>query len=470
VKDSAFKFVVRRKREKHFPVLIFDPHKKPHLPFSRFAQAALKQVTLGTLVGYLYAILPFITFIATDDWQVRAGRQWNSPPDKVRDAIEDFLTLHLQCKLREHKNGFQMVGATGEARRQLNSFLSGMRLFYAVMNRLGYYPYENPFIDSNAILSAAFEEDEVGEETFPRMPEQSGVVEPRPRKKRLTDSYYKQVKGEWIPQIVDDPELYDHVLAAGSRMHNWGKREFCITRGVFETGGRISEVIGFTLGDWVRRGMKREVWAFSKGSRGERVKILRFTNETAKLMRTYFNKERIRYDPHGWTLEDYLRAEKLKKIDLRAVPFFLSSRGTPFTPKAYRENYWNPACAVAGLDVDVHQARHWYVTMAVRLIYQIARDDVERNRMLEELIQYMKWASGWEVLGSYNHYFDAARHYEVQDALFERMREIYNQHSSRGGEGQRSIGKGVMGEALITSDVDTEFGYLQRIGGRVIDN
>ncbi len=76
------------------------------------------------------------------------------------------------------------------------------------------------------------------------------------------------------------------------------------------------------------------------------------------LLRRYFDEERIYFDSQGYSLDLYLELAARRQIDLSTVPLFLSSQGTQLTPKAYREHYWNPACQAAGIDADVHQARH----------------------------------------------------------------------------------------------------------------
>jgi len=122
------------------------------------------------------------------------------------------------------------------------------------------------------------ESDQTAQDEPPQMPERSGVVPPRSKQKqRLSDSYFKLEKEDWVPQIIDDPALPALILAGGERLKHWGDRERCVTRILFESGGRISEVVGLSLGDWIARGMLQEVNTFSKGSYGKRVKFLRFS-------------------------------------------------------------------------------------------------------------------------------------------------------------------------------------------------
>ena len=99
---------------------------------------------------------------------------------------------------------------------------------------------------------------------------------------------------------------------------------------------------------------------------------------------------------------------------------FLTSQGTQLTPKAYREHYWNPACQQAGIEADVHQARHWLVTGAVRDIYETAKSEVEIKRRLRGLVEYMQWSSP-ETLSVYEHYFEQSLDRETRDLFLDRL-------------------------------------------------
>ncbi|HEY3367685.1 MAG TPA: site-specific integrase [Symbiobacteriaceae bacterium] len=401
------------------------------MPLTVAAKESAERTSGKTAQTYLSAALPFFTWLEVDEWQVRAGNRWDSPPEQLRQAVDDYLIQKLRCRVRPHKYGFQVVEVTGESRSTIRVFLSALKLFYGVMVTRGYYPFlDNPLVESVSKLSAdalaALEEMEAEMREFPRMSLLGGTEEPR-RKRRLSDSYFRIQGDEWLPQVVDDPKLPGLVLAGGSRVNGWNLREECVTRILFESGGRISEVLALTLGDWQARGLLREANATSKGSNGKRVKFFRWHDDTAKLLRRYFDTERRKHDPNGHGVEDYVKLAKRKGVNLLEVPLFLTERGTPLSPKTFRQHYWNPACKAARIDADPHQARHWYVTMAVRTIYETARTEGEVQRRLRELVEYMKWKSGMAMIEVYQHYFDAQRHAEVQDRVHNLMEQSKKQ-------------------------------------------
>lgn len=421
--DGAYRFVVRPADVAHrHPVLVFDRADRLHLPLTIFAKVARAHVSPSTTFTYLHALLPFFAFL---DEAARRGHpewRWDTAPEAVRIALDAYLIEQHRCLVRTHRAGFQLVARTAETPSTLRVFLSAAKLFYRVMQGQGAYAFANPLQDALRTPVGRAEETPEADDAWPQMPACSGVVAPR-RPRRLSDSYFTLVGAAWVPQIVDDPSLPAQVLTGGRRLRRWRLRDECVTRVLFESGGRVSEVTGLTLGDWLGRGLLQDATAFSKGSHGRRVKFLRFSSDTAKLLRRYVDGERRALDPRGLTCAALLASGARQEPDVLAAPLFLSARRTSLSAKTYREHAWNPACAAAGIDADVHQARHWYVTMAVRQIYETASTDAEVQRRLRELIEYMKWRRGEQTLAAYEHYFDEVRHAEIQDRVHARLDE-----------------------------------------------
>jgi integrase len=460
--EGAYRFAIRPAAVEHaHPVLVFDGHDRLHLPLTEFAKDARARVSMSTALAYVRSLLPFFTDLDTQGGG--DGPRWNRPPAEVRRAVDDYLVRRLRCHVRAHRAGFQLVAITAGTRSTVRVFLSALKLFYRTMQTTGAYAFPNPMEDP--VRGAATPGDERLDEdsAWPRMPDISGVAAPR-RTPRLSDSYFKLVGDAWLPQIVDDPSLPARVLAGGRCLPGWRLRDECVTRVLFESGGRVSEVTGLTLADWVARGMLQEATTFSKGSRGVRVKFLRFSSDTAKLLRRYIDDERRTLDPRGLTCADLLRRDPPPAPDVLGAPVFLTTRRTPLTAKNYREHAWNPACAAAGIDADVHQARHWYVTMAVRQIYETATTDGAVQRRLRELIEYMKWRRGERTLDAYEHYFDAVRHAEIQDRVHARLDDALRtgMAATRGSpSGAPAVASSVTPEPELD---EPEWAYLRRVG------
>lgn len=405
-------------------MLVFDTAGRLHLPLTTFGDDATSHtlVTPQTVATYLAALLPFFTYLESDPRQLQAGTSWQSPPEQVRGAVQVYLTQRLRALVQAHPEGFQLVSSAASLRSSIAVFLAALKLFYNISCVHGWYTYDNPLaIRPSSTIDAALQHIE-GILPFPRMPASSGVSA-YDHQRRLSHNYFTIVGNEWVPQAIDDLTFYPRVLDAVQRYSSspLRLRNELVVRLLFETGARISEISGLTLGDWLARQDVCEAETFDKGSRGQRVKFVRFHPETAERLRAYCDTDRRRLDPHGRTLEDYQRIVSKHRRALDAVPLFLSARGTPLTPKAFRQRTWNPACHAAGIEADIHQARHWHVTQAVRVIYEHASGEGDRERRLEELMLYMGWRGGRQTLAAYQHYLAPLGYADTQDHLFDRM-------------------------------------------------
>jgi integrase len=451
-------------------VLVFDRRNDLHLALTVFADEAVKRTSSSTARLYLNALIPFFDWLEADQPDGEVHWSWDDPPESVRQAVGDYLVERLKCKVREHHAGFLLVSLTEGTRTTVRVFLSALKLFYRIMRRQDRYEHANPLVDGPSLLLAEVEERINDNNSLPRIPEASGVVPPR--KRRLSDSYFKLVGECWTPQVIDDPDFPARILR-GSQAVGWRLQEQCVTHILFESGCRVSEVVGLRLGDWAARGLLQEAQAFSKGSNGRRVKFIRFSSGTAKLLRRYFDTERRRLDHGHYTLDEYVRRAQEHGQDLHEVPLFLSRRGTQLTSKVFRERGWNPACRAAGIEADVHQARHWYVTQIMRAIYETSRSQSDIDRRLHELIEYMGWRGGQETLQAYQHYFDPQRHAEVQDRLHQRLDEALKgelRHRPEGGvPSPSSNATAPPAEAAPPShegECDSDLEYLLVLGGK----
>ncbi len=476
---TSYWFARRSKNAEHqHPFMIFDTQDHLHFPLTLFAKEACSRLDLKTVPTYLYQLCPYFTWLDTNIWQVRMGQSWNAPPMQVRRSIDDYLVQKLQCQLLPQHHGWKYVVLTAGTKSTLRIFLAALKLYYQIMCEHKLYPFANPLVDSmSATIAAAIShvEYEKGGQKPPPMPPQSGVEAPQNRPKhRLTDSYYKLEHDEWQPQIIDDPLLPGYILKGGRTLplKQTRLRDEVVTFLLFETGARVSEICGLQLADWAVLGTKTKAKAFSKGSLGRRIKTLSFAEDTAILLRRYFDEERIHFDPHGYSLDRYLELAARRQVDLSTIPLFLSSQGTQLTPKAYREHYWNRACAAAGIEADVHQSRHWHVTREVRDIYETAKNAKEVERRMRDLIDYMKWKSA-ETLVAYEHYFEQQQHADTRDDFQQRMHAEVQQYLEERKKGAprkqapRKVKEVLPStQAVVQFDDEPDLNFLYSLAGR----
>lgn len=436
-KMPSYSYCARPGASHGYPYLVFDCQKKLHLPLITFAKDAQVRLASSSLQKYLTGILPWFTWLETDSWQVRANHQWTDPPEVVRSVIREYLVSRLQCRIKDHPLGGEFLQTTEACVNPVRILLASLKLFYRSAITCGYYQHTNPLSGTFTELAESARREMVQDtdgSLRPKMPDRSGVDMPS-RAGRLTDSYFL-LKDEWIPQVVTDITLPQQILNGGRALKkqgkDWGLREECLISLLFETGARVSELMALTLGDWKRRGLKDSAWTRNKGSRKRRAKFVCFSEDTVKLLKKYVNTERAAIDLRHWTLDDYLAGADRHEVELDEVPIFLSKRGTPWTVASFRTHYWKKACTASKMDVDPHQARHWYVSQALACIHAQARagkTTVEQG--VAELITYMAWRSGERVMQAYNHFYNAANHATIQQDIFQLLRASSKQKPPR---------------------------------------
>jgi integrase len=311
-------------------------------------------------------------YLAADEWRKLRGDEWNSPPDAVQESIRDYLVHRLGCKVQP-RSTYAYVKLTAQSPSTVRLFLAALKQFYAMMCREGYYEHSNPLVDASSRLLREIEQEErVGRH---RMPQISGVEEPVTV--YLSENCFRLSDAQWEVHPVDDPELGKR-LVEGFAPAGLCLRDQIVVRMALETGARIREILTLTVGDWRARGSKQEARAWSKGSRGRRVKTIRFSSTTSRMLRQYLNTDRAGLD------QELRRLEHLSDAD----PLFLSQRHKPYDYEAFKR-HWYKLCKTLHLDLNVHMIRHWYVTMSMRLIAEEAKNSAEIVLRKEELVRYM---------------------------------------------------------------------------------
>ncbi|WRU96252.1 site-specific integrase [Priestia filamentosa] len=391
-----------------YHLLVFDRQNQSFLPLTDFYHDCKGRISESSALSYLQNLLPFFTWLDVYSKYQGETVHWNDEPDAIRVAIEDYLMEEMTCKVRE-KDSFRFVNRTHKSPNTVNRFLSSLKSFYKSMNQLKQYEHPNPLIDAHSVLHEYKNHTEGVRVGKPRMPDVAGTEDPTPHR-RLTDSYFKLINEEWQPEIIDDPHLPYQVYQAGKQV-KWSLREMVIARLLFESGARASEVIEVTIGDYRNRKSFQELRTFTKGSHGRRVKFLRFSKDTVKLLIRYINTERKRLDTLHRTFDN------LPDED----PIFLTKTGLPFTyPSWYY--HWSKAIKASGLKINPHKTRHWFVTTRLREIYNISTTENEVVQRRTQLIKYMKWKQE-DTIKTYEHHFDKEKHRKAHDSMLDNMKE-----------------------------------------------
>jgi len=384
----------------------------PDEPLTAFIEEQRHCLAEGSVSLYGRELLAFLNWSQSDPIVLRNGWTALSSSTQARQLVRQYLTVAAACKItvRQDQLGLKVayINETSGTHINTRAFLCALRRFYDFLIERSDYKEANPLAVVG--FSAAVRELHRSRHAVIRqmtgrnaMPAASGVDPATDI--RLSSNFFRCAGREWLPQSVDDPLFPSAVYAAG-REYGWRLREFCIARTLFESGARISEVIGLTAADWAVSRFLNQFSARNKGSLGMRTKRLVISHGLANLYRRYFDdaeRGRRACDPHHHSMHDLERILAEDPNGLSSIPLFLTDRGTRMSSNLFRDYYWRPALRANGIHAHPHQARHWFVTNALRSIEAIAAGEQDQRRRKEELIQYMKWRSGEKMLHAYEH-------------------------------------------------------------------
>jgi site-specific recombinase XerC len=359
-------------------VICADPEGQPFLEGQEFYRWIVDDnaCEAATAYNYLGAVLQFLTYL----WENAPPLRYTAPTAQIRTQVREYLRKKLGCVVRPHRAGNFMVKPSPTiTATSARLFLTALRRYYFCAIVKGWYTDANPMEWSVRLAQ--------DRQFKPQMPPQSGLTVPERKKGRVPDTYFCVVAEDWQPQIIDDEYLRQRLLPAFTQM-----RDRVIARTLFDSGARISEVLRLTLGDWRKRGGQTKAWTTNKGSHGECIKEIWWSDDTAQWIRNYIARERRRCDPSGLGLDELPDSAWL----------FITEAGTPYTYKAFYAN-WQTACQKAQIKITPHQIRHWFVTMALHMIDSLETDEVKRAAYRQALIEYMGWRNP-ETIRAYDHH------------------------------------------------------------------
>ena len=341
-----------------------------------------------TAFNYLSAILPFLTFL----WESSPSLRYTAPAERIRNQVRAYLKEKLGCAVRPHRNGNFIVKISKTiTATSARLFLTSLRRFYFCAKLKGWYTDTDPFEWSNGLTRER--------EFKPHMPPSSGLTLPENKRGRMPDTYFCVVAEDWHPRIIDDPHLRQRLLPAFTCL-----RDRVIAHILFDSGARISEVLRLTFGDWRKKGQHKHALTTNKGSGGECVKVIWWSDDAAQLLRNYINQDRRLCDLKGLGLDDLPDS----------APLFITEQGKPYSYAAFYAN-WQRACEQARLKITPHQVRHWYVTMALHLIDSNS-DHIKREAYRQSLIAYMGWRNR-DTIKAYDHHTRAMDFAPIHTAL-----------------------------------------------------
>jgi site-specific recombinase XerD len=391
MKNNFFHRYCPKGVQSKYELMVFDDEFKPFIPLTDYYAYLMLRVSKGTALTYIVSLEPYFYWLK--HYESGDEISWDASPYYVQISVRKYLQLKLNCKVRDH-NDFEKVYITKQTTKSVNVFLSALKGFYKFTTNEKIYKFENPLHHTN--WNNNFVEFKGEREKKPRVAKFAGTenpIETNRKSKYLSNSYFKMVNDDWNPEINGDTNLPYKIYKAADRI-SASLRDQVVIRLLFETGARISEILGLTVSDYHSRSDRHEALTFNKGSHLKRIKYLKFSPETLKLLIRYINSERIKY------------AESPNKFNLLKNDefLFLTQRGTQYSYTAFMKN-WNKIMKSAEIKLNPHKARHWFVTNMLKSIYETSNSNAEIEDKKKQLIEYMKWKDK-EVINVYEHYFD----------------------------------------------------------------
>nr|WP_205516776.1 site-specific integrase [Paenibacillus sp. SYP-B3998] len=382
--------------------MVFDDENNHFVPLTEYYQYQLGRVSESTALSYLNILEPYFCWLKNKSLFQGARVDWTNAPLAIKSAIKQYLQKELGCKVRD-QDSHEKVFLTNKSKKTVNHFLSAIKAFYKAMIKLGLYDHPNPLV--NLDLLGQNIEISGDRKNRQRMPQLAGTEEPISYRK-VTDSYFKIINDEWVPEIISDWDLPYKIYNAGEKS-NWQLRDEVITRFMFETGARISEILDLTIGDYRNRLDKHEFSAYNKGSFKRRTKFIRISPETLKLLIRYINVERPKY------ANNPIKFDKLPDDEF----IFISQRGGRYQYTAFYNN-WTKIIGFAGIKLNPHKARHWFVTSRLRGIYESSSSKAEIEEKKKQLIGYMKWRDS-ETINVYEHMYDEEKYRDIHEQMIQ---------------------------------------------------
>lgn len=388
--------------ESRYSLMVFDDEKNHFVPLTEYYQYQIGRVSEGTALSYLNVLEPFFYWLKTKSLYQGERVQWDSSKLAVQSAIKQYLQKELGCKVRD-QDSYEKVFLTNKSKKTVNHFLAAIKSFYKSMIKISMYKHSNPLVN----LDLIDQDIEVPGErkNRQRMPKIAGTEE-SVNYRKVTDSYFKIISDEWVPEVIGDWDLPYKVYNGGEKS-KWNLRDEIIVRFMFETGARISEILELTIGDYRSRLDKHELSAFNKGSFKRRTKFIRISPETLKLLIRYINIERKKFT------KSPAKFENLPDTEL----IFISQKGSMYKYSAFYKN-WSRIISNAGINLNPHKARHWFVTSRLRGIYETSTSKAEIEDKKKQLIGYMKWRDS-ETLNVYEHLYDEEKYRDIHEQMIQ---------------------------------------------------
>src|SRR5260370_26883415 len=296
-----------------YEVLFVDQHGHLIVALTEWYRLRSSQGPTSTRDTYLSCLLPFFAFLS------EKGCTWNASPEQLRPILINFYRERFCCLVRSER-GTERIAVlptrdTPLQESTLQVFRSALRDFYLIMRDERLYAFSNP-LTSDTLLSL----NRLHDQTIVNSgaPDHAGIRgETQERSRRQPTAFIRYPKArEWKPdlrrELADVRVSIHRVLDALVECREISCREKIVLELLRNTGARLHEIVGLSVGGYQNEGIAGQAQVVSKGSLGRESKTIYFPHnpKVMQLLTQYLHRYRPHVDPE--------RRRRLTELDTNA--------------------------------------------------------------------------------------------------------------------------------------------------------
>lgn len=385
--------------------------------------------TLGpasTRDTYLSCLLPFFAFLS------EKGCSWNASPEQLRPTLIHFYRERFCCLVRSEQEPARIaVVPTRDTPLQestLQVFRSALRDFYLIMREEGLYAFSHPLTSETLLTLKRLHDQSIANSGAP---DHAGIrEEARGRSRRQPTAFIRYPKArEWKPDLrkeLADVRMGIHkVLDALMECPDMSCREKIVLELLRNTGARLHEIVGLSVGGYRNEGIAGQAQVVSKGSLGRESKTIYFAHnpQVMQLLTQYLHRYRPQVDPE--------RRARLTELDATA-PVLLTERGTPYSVKCFYYHwykYYPRFRSLCPVVFSPHDIRHLFISEFLILLRETCgagTDHFDAERYQREREAFGSTIMGWRsahTIDIYDHSRDSEHTLQVLAHLQQQLAE-----------------------------------------------
>ncbi len=381
-----------------YELIFLDEQDRIVVPLTEWYRLRKEQGPESTRRTYLACLQSYFTFLA------ESGCLWNAPPERLRQTLIAFHRDRLKCQIRLQRDTdtveITLTRETPLRESTLKVMRAALRDFYLIMKDAGLYAFANP-LSSEVLVTLKREQ----ERTLANKgaPDQAGIREETHEQSwRRPTAFlrHRQPQG-WKPEVrkelADVRQGIHAVLNTLLDSESVSFREKAVLHLLQSTGARLHEVALMTVGGYQNKGIAGQAQVMNKGSSGREVKTIYFAHNprVQQALNAYLEQMRPLHDSGG----------RHRLIDVAPdAPFFLTERGTPYSPKVF---YWHwyrhytPLQGLCPIRFSVHDLRHLFVTEYLIKLKQACgagTESFDSEKYLREREAFGKTIMAWRSI------------------------------------------------------------------------